>query len=649
MTYIAMEIHPPVQQNLEDRDLPYPDYADILSSQDRRCLKGLSPLQTRSWALSRIEQYRACILALGSIHNLATPLHAYLPTEILIHIFGHIRPTSRKEIALAHVCHLWRSVLMRTSAFWAKMLETKIGGSLSTQGAASDSVLRELLERSSPRSLKIYVSEFPPLLHDILLPHFSRITRFKAGISLDNLPDLYEAINAGLPTLNTLEIGLSQHGAELARSLREARTTSPNLVPHLQQSNVPCLRTLVIPGFLFTNSSALLSLTSVELSNCSCHFCKFRFSPRPEVLLRALARTVNLQRLAFQRCLLQYTDFSNVHPTGVALPQLRHFEAWETPAILQDALESISPPPNASIRVRFWPAGVGRSFHELVPRRADYHALLSTVDEVHITASFVETRASSLVLRGYCNASAEPRFSIDMPGRRTMEREGPDPDEPLLVVRDLRRLLESATVSKLEVHIQDGVPGDAAFRQGEWAVLFNAFPDLTTLIVAYRHHCPTGQSLLQPTPSRARDQRDRECACAISDGWRWLLTALGGPADPSGTLACPALQRLELWVVHGRSFADFCPVFRETLGYRNEVLGRRLAHCEIWLHSGRCYADRNLGQIPRLDAPSAETRARVGELLRGLVDEFAVELEPQEDSRDHGPLHVRAHLGRMDL
>ena len=624
------DIEPPVQP--DDLDLPYLDYADVLSFQDRRCLRGLSPLQTRSWTLSRIEQYRACILALGSIHNLATPLHAYLPTEILIQIFGHIRPASRKEIALAHVCRLWRSVLIRTSVFWAKMLETKIGGSLSNEGAASDRVLRELLERSSPRSLKLYVSEFPPLLRDILLPHFSRITTFKAGISLDNLPDLYEAINVGLPTLNTLEIGMSQHGAELARSLREARSTSLNILPHLEQSSVPCLRALVIPGFLFTNSSALHSLASVDLSNCSCHFCKFRFSPRPEVLLRALAHTVNLQRLIFQRCLLQYADFTSAHSTTVALPQLKYFEGYETPAILQDALEALSPPPTASLRVRFWPTGVSRSFHELVPRRADYQALLSTVDEVHIDARFVETRASSLLLRGYACPSPEPRFSIDMPGRRTMEREvlsDAEPHEPLLVIRDLRRLLEPATVAQLRVHIEDGVPGDAVFRQGEWAVLFDAFPGLTNLLVAYRHHCPTGQSLLPPAvPSWARDLRDRECACSISDGWRGLLTALCRPADPSRPLACPALRQLELWVVHGQTFADFCALLHEMLSYRNEALGRRLTHCEIWLRSGRCHADRNLGQIRRPDLPSEETRTRVEELLRGLVEEPRVNMDP---------------------
>nr|VWP02269.1 E3 ubiquitin protein ligase (EC [Ganoderma boninense] len=510
------------------------------------------------------------------------------------------------------------------------MLETKIGGSLSNEGAASDRVLRELLERSSPRSLKLYVSEFPPLLRDILQPHFSRVTGFKAGISLDNLPDLYEAINVGLPTLNTLEIGMSQHGAELARSLREARSTRPHLLPHLEQSSVPCLHTLVIPGFLFTNSSALPSLTSVDLSNCCCHFCKYRFSPRPDVLLRALARTVNLERLIFQRCLLQYSDFSSAHPTGVPLPQLKYFEGYETPAILQDALESISPPPTASLGVRFWPIGVSRSFHELIPRRADYQALLSTIDEVDIVARFVETRASSLLLRGYSHAGAEPRFSIDMPGRRTMERQGPtsDSDEPLLVIRDLRRLLEPAAVTKLQVHIEDGVPGDAVFRQGEWAVLFDAFPGITSLVVEYRHHCPTGQSLLQPVPSWGRDLRDRECACSISDGWRGLLMALGRPTDPSRVLASPALQQLELWVVHGQTFVDFCALLRETLEYRNEALGRRLAHCVVWLRSGRCHADRNLGQIRRPEPPSEETRAHVEGLLRGLVDGFRVNVDP---------------------
>lgn len=619
---------PAVQR--DDLELPYHDYADVLSLQDRKSLKGLSPFQTRTWTLSRIEQYRARILALGSIHNLATPIHAYLPTEILIQIFGHIRPTLRKEIALTHVCHLWRSLLMRTSVFWAKMLETKIGGSLSTEGAASDSVLRELLDRSSPRSLKLYVSEFPPLLRDILLPHFSRITGFKAGISLDNLPDLYEAINIGLPTLNALEIGLSQHGAELARSLREARTTSPNLLPHLKQSSVPCLRTLIMPGFLFTNSSALHSLASLELSNCSCHFCKSRFSPRPEVLLSALALTINLQHLVFQRCLLQYTDFSNVHPAGVILPRLKHFDAWESPATLEDALESISPPPTGSIRVRFWPVGVARSFHELVPRRADYQTLLSTVDEVEIDARFVETRtSSSLVLRGCCDAGTDPRFSIEMSGRRTMEREGPPSEEPLLVIRDLRRLLEPATVSKLQVHILDGVLGDTVFRQGEWAVLFDAFANLTTLTVEYRHHCPTGQSLLHSPGvlSRSRDQRDRECVCTISDGWRGLLAALGRPADPSLLPVCPALQQLELWVVQGRTLTDFCSLLRETLGYRNEVQGRRLARAEIGLRAGRCHADRGIRQLTPPEPPSEETRAGVEGLLRGLVDKATVNLD----------------------
>ena len=78
----------------------------------------------------------------------------------------------------------------------------------------------------------------------------------------------------------------------------------------------------------------------------------------------------------------------------------------------------------------------------------------------------------------------------------------------------------------------------------------------------------------------------------------------------------------------GQTFADFCALLHETLSYRNEALGRRLTHCEIWLRSGRCHADRNLGQIRRPDLPSEETRTRVEELLRGLVEEPRVNMDP---------------------
>ncbi|EJF64400.1 hypothetical protein DICSQDRAFT_178829 [Dichomitus squalens LYAD-421 SS1] len=591
-------------------DLPYPDYADVLSIQDRHCLSGLSPPQTRAWTLLRIERYRACILALCSIHNLATPLHTSLPTEILVYVFTQIRPTSRKDIGLAHVCRLWRSVLMRTSVFWASLLEMKIDVS----SVSDNTVLSTLLKRSSPRSLSLYVSEFPPLLYDILHPHFSRLTHFKARISLDNLPELYEALNTGMPTLQALEIGLSQHGAELARSLREARTTNPDVVPQLERANVPCLRTLVIPGFLFTNSSALPSLRSLNLSNCSCHFCKCRFSPRLTVLLRALEQAANLRSLTFQRCLLHNTEFNGERPI-VALPHLENFAAWETVFVLREVVAVISPPPTVSLQLRVWPGSDSLSFSHWLRPHAGYRAILSSVDAVHIKATCVGSQTSSFVIRSY--TGSDIRLSINVPGQNAMVRSMVANGVPL--VEEVISLFGSAPVNKLVVEVIDGVPRHTVLGVPDWVTLFTAFPGIVTVEAAFRHYCSSSPSLLRQTQATA------DC---VFDGahWQGLVWPLG-KANPIAPPMCPSLQRLEITIEEDRMISQFYRILGGVLRIRFEAFGYRLAHLALRVRPERCHAQR----IQSL-AASDSTRTYPEELLRPFVEDLQVSMQRSGDS-----------------
>ncbi|RPD78873.1 hypothetical protein L226DRAFT_234476 [Lentinus tigrinus ALCF2SS1-7] len=45
-----------------------------------------------------------------------------LAVEVLIHVFTHVVPTSRRHIRLTHVCRLWRTIILDIPEFWADML-----------------------------------------------------------------------------------------------------------------------------------------------------------------------------------------------------------------------------------------------------------------------------------------------------------------------------------------------------------------------------------------------------------------------------------------------------------------------------------------------------------------------------------------------
>ena len=101
----------------------FEEVASMLPEDDKIALSGLFDANAqRAWSLSRISEYKERIRILISLHNTISILHSF-PTEILLHIFKIYSwdksQSAATMLAVSHVCHRWRAVLLAMPEYWA--------------------------------------------------------------------------------------------------------------------------------------------------------------------------------------------------------------------------------------------------------------------------------------------------------------------------------------------------------------------------------------------------------------------------------------------------------------------------------------------------------------------------------------------------
>ena len=73
-----------------------------LPTEDQQILSVLDPSEAQPWLCAKIQHYERYLRALCAAYNNASLIHRRLPPELLMEIFGHVRPKSCQGVHLLH-------------------------------------------------------------------------------------------------------------------------------------------------------------------------------------------------------------------------------------------------------------------------------------------------------------------------------------------------------------------------------------------------------------------------------------------------------------------------------------------------------------------------------------------------------------------
>ncbi|PIL33123.1 hypothetical protein GSI_04572 [Ganoderma sinense ZZ0214-1] len=296
-------------------------------------------------------------LSLSSIYNSKAAANR-LPVELIVNILLSGAWTEWHELLpLTHICQRWRAVARGTPRLWADAV-------LSAFKASQDHIrcLPTLLEWSAPYPLRLTICSVPRVGQsavlephfDILDPHFSRISYLSVDIACTaNVIAVLDAARSDMRSLESLRI----------KQVFDSLVTVDDRVA-LDDSDLPLLRTLYFPAFLFTEAVAVKSLKSITVDDAT---------QSHHIFLAALGRcalgleSLEIESWAHPSWVIDGAD--SVFPT-VRLPSLRYLKitmssySTDSPACF---IPGLSMPPDVRIDLN-WAYVHDRSTRELLPR-----------------------------------------------------------------------------------------------------------------------------------------------------------------------------------------------------------------------------------------------------------------------------------------
>ncbi|KAI0699736.1 hypothetical protein C8T65DRAFT_297445 [Cerioporus squamosus] len=252
-----------------------------------------------------------------------------LPAEILTQIFSHIHPTSPAHAgSVMLACRYWNAVLLRTSVFWADLVESP--------WTLNDISIRVYPERFATFRFAVAHSGTLPLdlgfvgmgeaLSSFLTCHPSRMCSIALSVVLPKeLMSLHTLLGGEMPNLGSLVI--KQHRGP------EYRTQIPRIqYPSLHEACLPHLHTLHLSGRHFALKAPLRSVRHLTLTRCSWTACgcdAFQFDSLIDVLghfpdLEALTidSSVPASGIATHRVRLKALRKLSIHNYSVSIADL---------------------------------------------------------------------------------------------------------------------------------------------------------------------------------------------------------------------------------------------------------------------------------------------------------------------------------------
>ncbi len=403
----------------------------------------------------------ALVLPLRSVFNSDAAANQ-LPAELVVKIFMSGAWTKWHELlSLTHICQHWRDVARGTPQLWADAVASIFKCDVQTN-ARSIRCLPTLLLWSEPYLLRLEMHCFatseqggilPSHFLNALRPHFSRLCHLLVHVFLaEDVVAVLEEARSGMSRLESLHIrGITgSHGTPFSDG---------QVI--WNESDLPHLHTLSVPGVFFTRALALKTLRSVTLY----------YHPRShEAFLAALEKcALNLESLTIKE--VGHPDWvvepsTSLRPT-VWLPNLRRLKV----TIFRDS----NPPPDLIPGISF-PSDVAVDF-DWNHGRGDTHALLPKhLIGLHAppffdaVCLFVSGSASTTILDFFVGGAE--RLSVRTVWPTTAQE-----------VTEFLKEHMSATVTDLAVHLDlDSDPRLPRFIDGDCLSSFVwGFPNLRRL------------------------------------------------------------------------------------------------------------------------------------------------------------------------
>ncbi|KAI1786738.1 hypothetical protein LXA43DRAFT_757232 [Ganoderma leucocontextum] len=535
-----------------------------LPAEDQQILSILDPLESQPWLFAKIQHYERYLRALCAAYNNASLIHRRLPPELLMEIFGHVRPKSCQGVQLLHVCRRWRYIALKTPQFWSNMLRVS---SVVRRAHAGDALglerFQTYLERSSPCLIPLNIRGFPGHISGILEQHTHQISSLTVNVGPKEITDLYLLLSNGMPNLRELVIGHASGSNPFEPEERAAMISV-----QCTEESLPRLQSLRIPTAFLSPDIMVPTLQSLIIGGCACHECSGDMKMLTlDTFLRSLARCPSLQNLQFlsgSEPLLHPLEFSTLSPVSLPLLNKIEFQKYRTEP-LSDILGHLVLPPTAALKF-----DCVRREGRCLPRALHSLPMIPTLDSLEVVTN--ETKCTA---RGHAGGVERLSFVTSSVAHSVLVDELLHAFAPA-ASHSVTRLSLGFKSAAYSAHV------DAARMDA----LLAAFPRVTYLKVARKcHH---------------------------------LFHALAAASE----LPCPALAHLVVkWTVGwaDEEFRLACDIAEKALARRAQR-GLRLQKLEVTF--------RRLYGIELVEVDLEAVRSGVVALFAPYADEVVVALQP---------------------
>ena len=555
-----------------------PSVLSMVPPADRTGISELNISDLRAWTIAKADEHHRYTLAFNNIQNLLAPIHR-LPSEILSRIFVQAW-NDRRSLCLAHVCTLWRTLLLDTSEFWAVAIAGDEFRLPSGNSEVSDEdYLGAASLRSAPRAISIHLSSVSPKSRSWLIEHAHRIASIRVSVHThDRLDSLWKVLQAGMPRLEDL----------IVRVHEDVSDSVPKWAGPTQISTdaLPLLTRMTIPAFLFRGVWPN-TLQAIALRSDSIHSVVTL-----DTVLASLEDYPSLTVLDVRdKTLIHAIRSSPPSRTFPVLELLRIRSEWSVASMI---LSHLRFPPSTCVQIRIVRGMRRASGEPFVPLAgAALDAAVAHIDHVTIYSGPTST------IRGLADGAACLRVTADWQDWSSSRLEW--------TLRIFERT--STPVSRLLLSQHTAQPMDEAFMG---RVVFSAFSRLTHLTLHGRSGvCAALLRVLSP-PSHGVTEPAllvpllKELTVGIATKRRSEISKSLRREDLTQT-------QLERWP--GRSvfvsvhFKECCRLFPGVLGARSQR-GCRLSRLEFFSFEEGCMAM----------ADSVVSHVDLAALMPGFVD-----------------------------
>ncbi|KAM5542081.1 hypothetical protein V8D89_004391 [Ganoderma adspersum] len=303
-----------------------------LPAADRTGMSGLSISDLQKWSTAKANNCNQRPLAILAIQNILAPIHC-LPPELLSRIFIEAWHDQR-SLRLTHVCHLWCSLLLDTSEFWAVAIA---GDQFRLVNGDREGFDKDYLDaaclRSAPRHISLHLSSISPRCHLQIIQYVDHIISLHISTNThDQLTLLWKVLHTGMP-----------HLVDLAIRVSDSVTGWVGPTP-LSTEELPRLTRLTLPPRLFRRSWPN-TLQEIALRSHPSHGNAKLASPflvSLEMVLRALDDYPRLRVLDIRDNVLFHHGDSQ--PPSRVFPMLEHLRIRSSVGAVSGLLSLLSCP-----------------------------------------------------------------------------------------------------------------------------------------------------------------------------------------------------------------------------------------------------------------------------------------------------------------